>query len=68
MIMADITSLIAVLMKQYKEQMEEQAKKHMKQMAVLTEQVKTKEDEMKNLIEAACDGTRGSSIPMATFQ
>ena len=58
--MADIANLIEVLMRQQKEQMDEQARQHREQMAVLKVQVKTKEDKLKNLIEAASDGARGS--------
>ena len=37
-------------------------------MAVVKEQAKIDEDEMKKLIVAACDGARGSSTTMASFQ
>ena len=60
--------MIDALTRQHEEQMDEQTRQYAKQMAVLTEQIKTKEDEMKNLIEAAHDGARGSSTPMASFQ
>ena len=59
----------------YREEMEKQARQYrkkneqvrqdLKQMAILTEQVKTK---MKKLIQAACDGARGSSTLRASFQ
>ena len=63
MIIADIASLIDVMIRQHKEQMEEQARQHREQMDKM-------KDEMKNLmhVEAAHDGVRGSSIPMASFQ
>ena len=48
--------------------MEEQARQHAEQMAVLIEQVKTREGEMKNLIEAALDRARRNSTPVASFQ
>ena len=40
----------------------------MEQVVVLIEQIKTKEEGMKNVIEAACDGARGSSTQVASFQ
>ena len=67
-IMADIVSLIDVLMRQHKEQMDKQARQHREQIAVLKEQVKTKQHEMKNLIEATSDRFRGSSAPVVSFQ
>ena len=54
-------------MKQHKEKMAEQARQHVEQIAVLIEQVKTKENEMKNLRKAACDGDRVSYMSMARF-
>ena len=48
--------------------MDEKARQHAKQMAVLIKQVKTKEDKMKHMIEAVCDGARGSFIPVTSFQ
>ena len=47
--------------RQSMEQMDEQAKQRREQMDKI-------KDEMKNLIEAACDEARGSSTSMASFQ
>ena len=54
----------------HKEQIDEQArqsreqeKKNVEQMAVLIDQVKVRDAEMKHLIEAADDGAKGSSTP-----
>ena len=59
----------------HKENMDEQArqsreqeKKHVEQMAVLIDQVKVRDAEMKHLIGAARDGTKGSSTPAANFE
>ena len=48
--------------------MDEQARHHADQMSVLIEQVKIMEYEIKNLIEAARDGARGSSTSIASLQ
>ena len=66
--MADNTNLIEILKLQYKEQMEKQDRQHAEQMAVLIAQVKSRDVNMKHLIEAACDGTKGSSTPAASFK
>ena len=66
--MAELASLIEVLMKQHKDQMEEQARQHREQMAVLGEHIKAQDLEMRKLVEAACDGPRGGFTPMASFQ
>ena len=44
-------------------QSREQAKKHAEQMAVLIDQVKVRDAEMKHLI-----GAKGSSTPVASFE
>ena len=74
-IMAEITISIEMLKLQHKEEIEEQARQsreqarqHVEQMAVLKEQVKAREVEMKHVIEAARDGTKGSYTPVASFQ
>ena len=66
--MADITNLIKMLKLKHKQQMEKQDRQHAEQWAVLIAQVKTRKVEMKHLIEAAHDGTKGSSAPVASFQ
>ena len=48
--------------------MDGQARQNEEQMAVLIEQVQTREDEIKNLIDNARDRARGSSSPMTSFQ
>ena len=52
--MAEIASLIEVLLKQHKEQMDEQARQHREQMAVLGEHIRAQDLEVKKLVEAAC--------------
>ena len=59
--MADTTNLIEMPKIQHKEQMEKPTKQHAEQMTVLRDQVKTKEIEIKHLIEAAHDEAKGSS-------
>ena len=49
-------------------QYREQEKKHAEQMAVLVEQVKVRDAEMKRLIEVACDGAKRSSTAVASFK
>ena len=66
--MAELASLIEVLKKQHKEQMDEQARQHREQMAVLGEHIRVQDFKMKKLIETACDGVRGGFTPMASFQ
>ena len=63
--MADVTSLIELMELQHKEQMEKQDRQHAKQMAVLIEKVKSRHADMKHLIEAARDGAKGRSTPVA---
>ena len=50
--MAAVASLIEVLMKQHKEQMDEQARQHREQMAVLEEHISAQDLDKKNLFEA----------------
>ena len=66
--MAELASSIEVLMKQHKEQMDEQARQHREQMAVLGEHIRAQDLKMKKLVEVVCDGARGSFTPMASFQ
>ena len=77
--MADVATMIQVLMRkhkdhmdqqarQYRDQRDEQVRQQMEPMVVLTEQVKTKEDEVKNLIETAGDRNRGNPTPVSSFQ
>ena len=49
-------------------QSREQEKKHAEQMAVLINQDKVRDAEMKHLIEAACDGAKGSSTTVSSFE
>ena len=49
--MAELASLIEVLMKQHQEQMKEQARQHREQMAVIGEHVSAQDLETKKLIE-----------------
>ena len=48
--------------------MDEKARQHAEETAFLIQQLKTRMDEMKNLIKAACDGAIGSSTTVASFQ
>ena len=77
--MADITSLIALMKLRYKEQMEKQERQHAEQiekqerqhaeqMAVLIAKVKSRDADMKHLVEAARDGAKESSTPVASFE
>ena len=66
--MAELALLIEVLMKQYKEQIEEQARQHRKQIAVLGEHIRAKNLKKKKSVEAARDEARGSFTAMASFQ
>ena len=47
--------------------MEKQDRQHAEEMAALIEQVKSRDADMKHLKEAAGDGAKGSSTPMASF-
>ena len=67
-IMANITNLIELMKLQHKEQMEKQDRQLAEKMAVLITQVKTRDAVMKHLIEAARDGAKRSSIPVASFE
>ena len=75
-IMADIASLTVVLMRQHKEQMDEQgrqpgeeARQYREQKDELAKQkYREQMDKMKDELEAACDGARGSYTPMTSFQ
>ena len=46
----------------------EQEKKHVEQTAVLINQVKVRDTQMKHLIEAAHDGAKANPTPVARFQ
>ena len=71
LIMADIVSLIDVLIRQHEEQMDEQARQYREQMDEQAkqhnQQMDKMKDEVKNLMEAARDGARRSSTPMTSF-
>ena len=47
--------------------MEKQDRQQEKQMAVLIAQAKTRDVDMKHLIETACDEAKGSATPVASF-
>ena len=49
-------------------QSREQEKKHAEQIAVLIDQVKVMDAEMKHLMEAARDGAKANPIPVGSFQ
>ena len=68
-ISAEITNLVEMMRLQDKELMEKQLqnRQNAEQKALLIAQVKTREVEMKHLIEAACDGAKGISTPVASF-
>ena len=66
--MADIAPLIEVLTKAHKKQMDEQARQHREQMAVLGEHISAEDLDTKNLVEPSCDGARGGFTPMGSFQ
>ena len=59
--MADIAKLIQVPTVQHKEQMDEQAKHHQEQINEQARRHKEQMDEMKNLIDVARHGAKGSS-------
>ena len=67
-IMADTTNLMELMRLHYKEQMEKQDRQHAEQMAVLIGRIKTRDADMKRLIEAAHDGAKGSSTPVTSFK
>ena len=61
--------------RRHKEQMDEQARqsreqdrKHAEQIAVLINQVKVRNAEMKHFIETACGGAKANPSPVASFQ
>ena len=55
-------------MNQQARQSREQEKKYVEQMAVLIDEVKVRDAEMKHLIQATHDGAKGSSTPVASFE
>ena len=65
--MVDINNLIELMKLQHKEKIEKQDRQHVEQMAVLRAQVKSRDADMKHLIQAARDVAEGSSIPVASL-
>ena len=70
--MDDIASLIDVLTRQHKEQLDEQPRQYREQIDQQAkqheEQMDKMKDKMKNLIEAARDGARESSTPIISVE
>ena len=67
-IMADIINLVELRKLQHNKQMEKQDRQHAEQMAVLIALVKSSDVDMKHLIEPDCNGAKGSSTQVASFE